>query len=63
MKVDVQCRTGKYTVCSCVRAFFGPNILHARAVKGLTVSGKDNLCLVTMTMLRASPEARAELHD
>ena len=30
-------RTGKYTVCRCVRAFFSPEILQAGAVKGLKV--------------------------
>ena len=34
LKVDCY-RTGKYTVCRRIRAYFSPEILHAGAVKGL----------------------------
>ena len=35
-------RTGKYTVCRRVRAFFSPDILQAGAVKGLSLYEKQN---------------------
>ena len=54
LKVDViYYRTGKYTVCRCVRASFSPKGLHAGAVKGLNkcqqmsyqwYSVSDHLC-------------------
>ena len=35
--IESRCyRTGKYTVCRRIRAFFSPDILQAVAVKGLS---------------------------